>query len=73
MRVIVHKELKMYEFTDVIQVSVNVSEEVKSLKMPQETIIHIIQSDDDDDERKTKTAILCDTTTIMTVLEEGLK
>ncbi len=57
----------MYEYTGVIQVSVNVSEECKELDMPQETIIHIIQSND---ERKTKTAVLCDTTTILTVKEE---
>jgi hypothetical protein len=67
MKVSVHKDLELYEFTNVIQVSVSVSEEFKELDMPQETIIHIIVKDGD---KKTKTAVLCDTTTILTVLEE---
>ena len=67
MKVIIHKDMKIYEFTKVIQVSVNVSEEVKELKMPQETIIHVIEQSDD---KKTKTAFLCDTTTIMTIIDK---
>ena len=69
MKVTVHKDLSVYNFSNVIQISVNVSEEVEELNMPQETIIHIIESKDD---KKTKTAILCDTTTILTILEEAL-
>ena len=42
MRVTLHKDLNMYDYNNVIQVSVMVSEECKELDMPQETIIHII-------------------------------
>jgi len=66
MKVTVHKDLIMHEYLGVIQISVNVSEEIKELKIPQETIIHIIQKND---ERKTKTAILCATTTILTIID----
>ena len=66
MRVTVHKDLKLTEYTGVIQVSVSVSEEVKELEMPQETIIHIITKNGDE---KKKTAILCDSSVILTVVE----
>lgn len=67
MKVIVHKDLSIYEYLGVIQINVNVSEEIKELEMPQETIIQIIQKDD---KCKTKNTILCDTTTILTINEE---
>ncbi len=66
MKVTVHKDLKMYDYNNVIQVSVMVNEECKELEMPQETIIHIIEKNGD---KKTKTAILCDTSVILTVLD----
>ena len=66
MIVTVHKDLKLTEYTGVIQVSVSVSEEVKELDMPQETIIHIITKNDD---KKTKHAILCDSSVVLTVVE----
>lgn len=68
MKVTVHKDLKKYDYNNVIQVSVMVSEEVKELEMPQETIIHIIQNEDG---KKTKTAFRCDTSTILTVTDEA--
>lgn len=67
MKTIIHKDMKVYEFTNVIQVSVSVSEEIKELDMPQETIIHIIEQTDVE---KTKTALLCDNTTVMTVISD---
>lgn len=66
MKVTVHKDLQAYEYTGVIQVSVMVNEECKELEMPQETIIHIIQNEDG---KKTKTAIVCDTNVILTVID----
>ncbi len=70
MRVTLHKDLKLTKYENVIQVSVNVSEEIEELEMPQETIIHIITKNDD---KKTKHAILCDTSVTLTVLEEEMK
>ena len=70
MKVTVHKDLKMYDYNNVIQVSVMVSEECKELEMPQETIIHVIEQNDD---KKIKTAFLCDTTTIMTIIDKEIK
>jgi len=69
MKTIIHKDMKVYEFTNVIQVSVSVSEEIKELDMPQETIIHIIQNENGN---KTKTSILCDTNVILTAIDEEL-
>lgn len=67
MKVMIHKDLNMYDYNNVIQVSVMVSEECKELEMPQETMIHIITKNDD---KKNKHAILCDTSTILTIIEE---
>jgi hypothetical protein len=66
-KVTVHKDLKMTEYTEVIQVSVIVTEEIKELNMPQETIIHIITKNED---KKTKHAILCDSSVILTVVDD---
>ena len=47
-----------------------VSEVIEELDMPQETIIHIITKNGDE---KKKTAILCESSVTLTVLEEELK
>ena len=67
MKVIYQKDLILSHYENVIQVSFIVSEEVKELDMPQETIIHIIQKENG---IKTKRSILCDTSTILTIQEE---
>jgi len=69
MNVSVHKDLEVNIYKNVVQISVNVSEEVKELDMPQETIIHIIQMENGS---KTKTSILCDTNVILTAIDEVL-
>lgn len=66
MKVTVHKDLRLTKYENVIQVTVLVSEVVEELDMPQETIIHIITKNDDE---KKKTAILCDSSVTLTVLD----
>ena len=67
MKVTVHKDLKLYTFSNVIQVTVMVTEECKELDMPQETIMHILEKNGD---KKTKTAFLCDSCVTLTVLDD---
>ena len=66
MRVTLHKDLKLTKYENVIQVTVLVSEVIEELEMPQETIIHIITKNGDE---KKKTAILCDSSVTLTVLD----
>ena len=66
MRVTVHKDLKLTKYENVVQVTVLVSEVIEELEMPQETIIHIITKNGDE---KNKTAILCDSSVTLTVLD----
>ena len=69
MNVSVHKDLEVNIYKNVVQISVNVSDEVKELDMPQETIIHLIQIENG---KKTKISILCDTNVILTAIDEVL-